>query len=275
MYEWSLLLFTICISACVGGFMFLGISYRNIANKSIAFEIMKLPLIVFVVISILGLFASFFHLGTPTNAFYLIRGFGRSWMSNEIVFTGIFILLVCLTTGIALYKKKINLPLIVITSIVGLIAVYCMASIYSVTRVNGWNSINTYLIFYGTIFTLGPVLCASLIGITHKDEVKKIMKSVFVLAIFGITIQVLGAVIFSVTSFDIQLVNGITAVEKLGEFRNMMVARWVLEIAGLALLGFITMSSMKKLSYSMIYIVLTAIIVGEAMNRYLFYVLGS
>ena len=45
-----------------------------------------------------------------------------------------------------------------VTGIVGLIDVYCMASIYAVTRVNGWDNINTYLVFFGTVFTLGPVL---------------------------------------------------------------------------------------------------------------------
>ena len=57
-----------------------------------------------------------------------------------------------------------------VTGIVGLIDVYCMASIYAVTRVNGWDNINTYLVFFGTVFTLGPVLAASLLGVTLKGD---------------------------------------------------------------------------------------------------------
>jgi len=275
MHEWPLLLFTVCLSTCVGGFVFLGLTHKKLAEEADSFKVMKLPLIIFVALSMIGLIASFFHLGTPAHAFYLIRGFGRSWMSNEIVFSGLFILLVCVTAGLALFQKKTNLVLIATTSIVGLIAVYCMASIYTVTRINGWHSLNTYLVFYGTVFTLGPVLCASVIGLTYKDVVKKIIKMAFVLSVVGIAIQVLGTIIFSVTSFDIQLINGTSAVEILGSYNSMIIARWVLELAGLALLGVVAMDSMKKVNYSMIYLVLAAIIVGEAMNRYVFYILGS
>ena len=81
---------------------------------------MKLPLLTLAGISLVGLFASFFHLGTPTHALYTILGFGRSWMSNEIVFTGAFIGLACLTVGLVLLQKKINPILMLVTGIVGL-----------------------------------------------------------------------------------------------------------------------------------------------------------
>lgn len=277
MNEWPLLILTVCVPTAVGGFLFLGLFHKKIAGSGAdPFKIMKLPLIVMAALSLVGLIASFLHLGTPTHALYTLLGFGRSWMSNEIVFTGGFIAMACITAGLAILQKKTNLVLIVITAIIGLIDVYCMASIYAVTRVNGWGVINTYLVFYGTVFTLGPVLSASLMGTTlDRDLFSKVIKWAFTAAIFGIGIQVIGIATFSVSTSEIQLINGITAAGKLASYSGMIAVRWILEVCGLIALGFVAMSSMKKVNYSFIYLVLAVLIVCEAMSRYVFYVLGA
>ncbi|MBL4953505.1 DmsC/YnfH family molybdoenzyme membrane anchor subunit [Neobacillus sp. OS1-32] len=274
MNEWALLIMTVCVPAAVGGFLFLGLFHKQLAGND-GFKVMKLSLIVLAAVSIVGLFAAFFHLGTPSHAFYTILGFGRSWMSNEIVFTGAFIALACITAGLAMVQKRINPTLILLTAVVGLIDVYCMASIYAVTRVNGWGNINTYLVFYGTVFTLGPVLAASLLGATVESEpVTKILKWAFALAVFGISIQIIGTVIFSVSPTDVQLINGTTATEHLTGYSSMITSRWILEIIGLAVLGFVSMSS-KKSAFTIVYLALVVLLIGEAMSRYVFYVLGA
>lgn len=71
-----------------------------------SYKVMKLPILTLAVLNLIGLFASFFHLGTPTHALYTIMGFGRSWMSNEIVFTGAFIGLACMTAGLTILQRK-------------------------------------------------------------------------------------------------------------------------------------------------------------------------
>ena len=155
-------------------------------------------------------------------------------------------------------------------------AVYCMASIYAVTRVNGWDNVNTYLVFFGTVFTLGPVLAASLMGTTLKSEMfKSIVKRAFAITIFGIGIQVIGTAVFTVSSADIQMINGTMAIESLSAYSNMITVRWVLEVAGLALLGFLAMASIKKANYTLVYVAVAVLIIGEAMSRYAFYVMGA
>ena len=56
--------------------------------------------------------------------------------------------------------------------------------------------------------------------------------------------------IFAVSTPDIQLINGITAVESLSGYSKMITFRWVLEALGLALLGFLALVSVKKVNYS-------------------------
>jgi anaerobic dimethyl sulfoxide reductase subunit C (anchor subunit) len=276
MHEWALLILTVCVPASVGGFLFLGLFHKKITSGHDTYKIMKLPLIVFAALSLVGLVASFFHLGTPTHAFYTLLGFGRSWMSNEIVFTSAFIGLACVTAGLAILQKKTNHILIVLTAIIGLIDVYCMSSIYVVTRVNGWGNINTFLVFYGTVFTLGPVLSASLMGVTLNSEMfKEIIKWAFVILILGIGIQVIGTGLLSVSSSDIQLISSTTASENMATYSSMIASRWILDVVGLAVLGFAAMSSIKKPNYSIIYLALAVLIVGEAMSRYVFYALGA
>ncbi|MFK9094413.1 dimethyl sulfoxide reductase anchor subunit family protein [Bacillus salipaludis] len=277
MHEWALLIFTVIIPSLVGGFLFLGIFYKKIAGSGHdTYKIMKLPLIVLTSLSLVGLLASFFHLGKPTHAFYAIMGFGRSWMSNEIVLTGAFIGMACITTGLAILQKKTNPILIIITAIVGLIAVYCMASTYVVTRINGWGNMNSYLLSYGTMFTLGPILSTILIGKQLKSETfKETIQWAFALTILGIGIQAIGTALFSVSQTEIELINGVTAVTKLEGYSGMIAARWILEIVGLGALGFLVMSSMKKIHYSFIYTILAVLVIGEAMSRYVFYVLGA
>jgi len=277
MHEWALLIFTVIIPSLVGGFLFLGIFHKKIAGSGHdTYKIMKLPLIVLTSLSLVGLLASFFHLGKPTHAFYAIMGFGRSWMSNEIVLTGAFIGMACITTGLAILQKKTNPVFIVITAIVGLIAVYCMASTYVVTRINGWGNMNSYLLSYGTMFTLGPILSTILIGKQLKIETfKETIQWAFALTILGIGIQAIGTALFSVSSGEIELINSVTAVTKLEGYSGMIAARWILEIVGLGALGFLVMSSMKKIHYSFIYTILAVLVIGEAMSRYVFYVLGA
>lgn len=276
MHEWALLIMTVCVPAAVGGFLFLGTFHNKIKEAGQnSYKAMKLPILSLAILSIVGLIASFFHLGTPAHAFYTILGFGRSWMSNEIVFTGAFIGLACLTALLVFVQKKTNPVLMILTGIVGLIAVFCMASIYAVTRVNGWDNINTYLVFFGTVFTLGPVLAASLLGVTLKGEgFKSIVKPAFAITVFGIAIQVIGTAVFAVSSADLEMINGVSAIESLSGYSTMVTFRWVLEVIGLALLGFLSIS-LKKVNYAFIYTAAAVLLIGEGMSRYVFYVLGA
>ena len=80
MHEWALLIFTICVQTAIGGMLMLWLFQREIskAGKEDSFAILKIPLIIIAALSLVGLIASFAHLGTPGNALNTIRNIGTS-----------------------------------------------------------------------------------------------------------------------------------------------------------------------------------------------------
>ncbi|MEH7503043.1 DmsC/YnfH family molybdoenzyme membrane anchor subunit [Neobacillus drentensis] len=277
MHEWALLIFTVAIPAAVGGILFLWFINGIMADGSTnPIKIMKLPLIVIACLSIVGLFGAFFHLGEPLHAFNAIRGFGRSWMSNEIVVTGAFIAFACITAGLAIVQKKINPVLMLITGLVGVIDIYCMATAYTVTRVNGWNHLNTYLVFYGTAFSIGPILGACLIApFLEGKAILKAIKWAFAFSIIGIAVQLIGSAMFNAYIPEIQSISSETAANKLVPYSGMIGVRWVIEIAGLSLMAYLALTTKNKINYAFIYTALIFFVLAEGMSRYVFYVLGS
>lgn len=277
MHEWELLILTVCVPAAIGGFLFLAFFHNKILKSGFdPFKVMKLPLIVLAGLSVVGLCGAFFHLGKPTHAFYTILGLGRSWMSNEIVLTGAFIGMACITTGLAIVQKKTNRIFMLLTGLVGLIDVFCMASIYEVTRINGWENLNTYFVIYGSVFTLGPILAASLMSTNlPNDMLKDMIKRALIFTTFGIGLQVIGAAILAVSAPAMQLIMGKTAAVSLSDYSNMIVIRWILEVAGLIILGFLPVASLKKGNYILVYILVAVFFIAEVMSRYVFYVMGA
>ncbi len=277
MHEWPLLIFTIAVPSSIGGMLFLWFA-QNLLKKDSEndlFTMMKWPLVVIAGISIIGLIASFLHLGKPTHAINAIRGFGTSWMSNEIVVTGLFIGLACLTAALAFYQKKINPALMLITGIVGLVDIFCMGQLYSITRVSGWDHINTFLVFYGTAFTLGPVLGASLLVFTgNSEKLQRTVNWAFVFSIFGVAIQVIGAAMLNGYVGDMNLIDTVPAAEKIQSYSGMIGIRWIIESIGLVGLGYLALFSPKK-NYTLIYAALAFFFIAEGMSRYVFYVFGA
>lgn len=278
MHEWPLLIFTICMQAAIGGMVVLWFLHRKVEKSDVdSNSAVKIPLIVIAVLSIIGLGASFAHLGKPSHAINAILGFGHSWMSREIVITSGFIGLVALTLGLFFVQKRANSWLILATAVVGLVDVYAMAAIYSNTFVNGWDSANTFLTFYGTTFTLGAILMISLKAtfIKNADVTKKLFKIGFSIAAVGIVFQLIGAALLAAFNGDVTLISGNAASASLAEYQSIIVTRWVIEIIGMGIFGYYAISSSQKSMAAVSYAALAAILVAEGMSRYVFYVLGA
>ncbi|WP_019243565.1 MULTISPECIES: dimethyl sulfoxide reductase anchor subunit family protein [Bacillus] len=278
MHEWPLLIFTISMQAAIGGMLVLWLFHRSLEKNGVdTYSALRIPLIVIAVLSLVGLGASFAHLGKPSHAFNTILGFGHSWMSREIVFTGCFIALAIITVGLFFVQKKVNPWLLLVTALVGLVDVYAMAAIYSNTLVNGWDSANTFLSFYGTTLTLGAILMLSLNAtfIKNADVTKKLFKIGFSVAAVGIAIQLVGAALLAAFNGDVILISGTAASTSLADYQSVIIVRWIIEIIGMAIFGFYAISSNKKSMVAVSYVALIAILVAEGMSRYVFYVLGA
>lgn len=282
MHEWPLLIFTVCLQAAIGGMFMLAIFYKKIheLGEEKALKVMKAPLIVIIALSIIGLAASFTHLGTPGNAINTIRNLGSSWQSREILVTGLFIGAACLTLGLALVQKKVNVWLVIISTLIGLIDIYCMGAIYANTLVSGWNSINTYTSFFGTVIVLGPVLVATIIIPMLREEESKALagslaKYACVISILGVAVQLIGIALFSTTMHEVNMISGNNVLLSLDGYSGAVGLRWIIEVIGIGVLGYMTMSKGRKISFSVAYIALAALFLAEGMSRYVFYVIGA
>ncbi|EKN63261.1 DMSO reductase anchor subunit [Schinkia azotoformans MEV2011] len=277
MHEWPLLIFTVCMQAAIGGMLMLWLFYKKISDsgKEKTYAAMRMPLFIIAGLSLIGLIASFAHLGTPTNAFNTIRNIGSSWMSREILVTGMFIAAVFITAGLAIVQKKVNPNLLLVSTLIGLVDIYCMAAIYAKTLVSGWNSINTFTSFYGTALVLGPVLAVSFIAPALKEKAQSLIKYSFYIAMAGIAIQLIGLALFGTVMPEVNMITGVNAMTELAGYQGTVALRWIIEVIGVGVLGFMAMATNKKVSLSFAYLALAAIILAEGMSRYVFYVLGS
>ena len=277
MHEWPLLIFTVCMQAAIGGMLMLWLYYKKISDsgEEKTFTAMRMPLLIIAGLSLIGLIASFTHLGTPTNAFNTIRNIGSSWMSREILVTGLFIAAAFITAGLAIIQKKINPTLLLVSTLIGLVDIYCMAAIYAKTLVSGWNSINTFTSFYGTALVLGPVLVASFLASAIKEKAQSLIKFSFYIAIVGIAIQLIGLALFGTVMPEVNMITGMNALNELAGYQGTVALRWIIEVMGVGVLGFMAMASNKKVSLSFTYLALAAVVLAEGMSRYVFYVLGS
>lgn len=282
MNEWALFIFTIALQASIGGMLMLWIfKIRSSKLKEDeAYQLFKMPLIVIAVLSLLGLGASFAHLGTPTNAFNTIRNIGSSWMSVEIVLTGAFIGLACLTAGLTIVQKRVTSWLMLVTAIVGLIDVYAMGALYSTTLVNAWNSVHTFSSFFGTTFILGAVLAVSLIAPrlskeTTELDIKVFIRTAFIIAAAGFVIQVVGSAMFFTVVNDVTMIESVSASTILANYKGTIASSWIVSIIGMFLLGYLTVSKSKKAFVSLAFVTLSIFLISEGLSRYVFYVLAG
>ncbi len=115
---------------------------------------------------LIGMVASIFHLGHPGGMVRAITNLGTAWLSREAVSTGLFLGLVVL--GVVLMREKTRLALIIITGIVGLVAIYCMGMTYSPPS---FPAINNALPF--VFFIITAILLGSSIGLIFAPESTK------------------------------------------------------------------------------------------------------
>lgn len=108
----------------------------------------------------LAIFTSLLHLGTPGDAYRAVRNWRTSWLSREIIALLVFVLvwamsLVLYNQGLVGNLGSIGLELL---NLPGLVLVYCMAQVYMLRTVPGWNTFGTFLSFYFTALLLGGVV---------------------------------------------------------------------------------------------------------------------
>lgn len=189
-HEWSLVIFTIITQMAVGSFVLLGGIHFFAARKygiENADKLSDRALLAIGPVLVLGVIATFFHLGNPINAPRAISNLGSSWLSREIALVLVF------TVGGAVFAfmqwRKIGSSTIrnviaLVIAAVGLVLIYAMASVYLLPTIPAWNTFITPVSFYVTTFLLGALAIGSAYVITywrlrgHEGDAEKVQYNI-------------------------------------------------------------------------------------------------
>ena len=153
-------------------------SYSSLFREEIARSIRPLHLCAALLLGMLGLAASVFHLGRPLYAFRAVLGLRTSWLSREIVAFGIFaavsslyVAAACLDYAGAGISDFWQAVLGTCASAAGLLAVFCSVMVYVDTRRPCWTLIPTAAKFLLTCLILGipTALLVSLMAAALTD----------------------------------------------------------------------------------------------------------
>ncbi|NLP43533.1 MAG: dimethyl sulfoxide reductase anchor subunit [Peptococcaceae bacterium] len=268
MEHLALTIFSICVQAAIGIMIFVAIG--RLLNKE---KIFKNATIAATVLGIVGAVASLMHLGKPFSAIKALYQFGSSWLSREIWFTAIFILLAILMV-VLIYAKPQNKSAIsglaAAAAVVGLIDVFFMAAIYSSSSVPFWQSIATLVEFYAATLSMGAILFL-LLSIKEIAEMAT-MKKIIALAVALAVILQVAAVVPSLIALGAS--SSAAAHSSLAILGNMAVAnafKWIFILAGALLLLWMVKDELSKLVTNIVLSSTILLLVGQIVGRYLFY----
>lgn len=273
MHEWPLFVFTLALQLAIGAVsIYTLVKYIMFRNQPLVNE--KLFFSVLSGISFIGLIASFTHLGTPTNALNTLNNFANSWMSKEIVFTSAFIGLLVVTT-ILLYLNQNQLVFIslIVTSLIGLFDVYCMAKIYAVSLVSGWNSIHTFTSFYSTTIILGTAFVFVFSLQMLKSGESNLNVTLLISLIIGFAIGLLGLFFMPSSLVETTIIQSTPALIKYEALTTLLTIRWISGFIGLVAILYVTMK--KKINLASLIVAVTLLVVAESLGRYIFYYFGA
>lgn len=277
--EWPLLTFTLLTQLAVGSYVFIVI-IRSINKKlgnNLGIHVTKRGIFLVGPVMFMALICSIFHLGTPLGATRSIMNLSSSWLSREILFSGGFFVL----WAVSYYLDRKNIWNQVvgwITSIVGIGAIFCMASIYANSIRPAWTDVNTYIAFYGTSIVFGAAASIGII-LFSKEEITKGLMSV----IKGIGLAGLVAIILQLIYMPIYVAGlsnggsvGVASAGLLtGKYAIATLFRWILSLAGLAIIVLPLYRKINpKTQCQLCYAALTLVLVGEFLGRYIFYGTG-
>lgn len=166
-HSLTLVLFTVLSQLAIGAFitMLFVDALKGKLSQAASFQVS----LGVVVVGIVAVLASLFHLGHPFQAYKALLNFGDSWLSREVIFFAVFIvfaiiyLVLCKSNGGA--KKVVAL----LGTLFGILTVYSTAMIYTIPAMPAWNNGTTLLAFAFTALLLGPLCVQTIAGL--KDEV--------------------------------------------------------------------------------------------------------
>ena len=158
--ELPMILFSVFTQMAVGSFLVLGAvqTFASLRHPvEVVEEVTKPALYAIGPAMVAGLGVSMLHMHDIGNTLNVLRHFGGSWLSNEIV-TGAAFAGLGFTFALAQWFKiatpRLRQALAALTALVGLVFVFSMSMVYyTLVSVPAWNHIATPIAFYSTAIT--------------------------------------------------------------------------------------------------------------------------
>lgn len=283
MHEWPLLIFTLVMQASIGCLIISTLcTFRILSgiDNKLTIDIIRTPLFLAFILGIIGSFASVFHLGNPFHAIYSVLNVRHSWMSREILFTGLYMGLLCLCLAIVMIKKQVPYIWLAMTSFVGFIDIFVMSNIYINTLFTLWYSLFTYAAFFGSMLLIGGILTTLTIGSMMKnkgltEQTKRVIHITFAFIAMGLILALLSvSSLLSVLGEPFSI--GLTQRALPNNLIFNSIIRTVLLALGIGFIGrLLVRSNGKKGIAPILLCAATFIIIGEGIGRYVFFSLGA
>jgi anaerobic dimethyl sulfoxide reductase subunit B (iron-sulfur subunit) len=162
--ETPLMLFTLLGQMAVGGFwaMLWLFPLQWMSGEYDTSELRWSPILLIGACLGAAILASFAHLGTKKNAWRVLAHLSHSWLSREILFTGLFGLGWLFTSLESVIWHRDSVIGLGVTATLGLGLVYSMAQVYRLKAAPLWNSWRTNAGFIVSALLLGQSLMTSL-----------------------------------------------------------------------------------------------------------------
>ncbi len=294
--EWALPVYTILMQLAVGALFVLWVIRFFAASKFSPLEIQQVirnQILVIIFTAGVAMVGAHFHLSKPFHSFMAMLNFKSSWLSREIVFSLIFILLMIgllYLTYFEPHRRKLITGLGWLAILIGFVLIYCMARIYLIPTQVAWNSTSVIISFYLTALTLGGMAIACLMVLDLKfAEVQKandveLRAEVIKYCFAGLTILTTVMVIFSfvVVYFQILLLSqgDVIARTSLSLLVDLYMPLFVMRLTFLLYASLslgVAVYRMYKLRVTPqgmmmpVYLSCLMILIGEIVGRFLFY----
>lgn len=225
--------------------------------------------------AMMGLIASATHLGTPSNALYVLSAIGQSPLSNEIACCVIFLA----ASGffwLYSFSLKINMTLfrawLGISLVTGLFAVGGISVAYSEATILTWNTWHVPLSVWlsggvGGAFVMFSALCMAGFG-------RKLFQLARVFVIGSFAIFILSWIVYSAQYFGLSLIrNGIGYASDLaGVYPIFLVLYGVLSLVSFAVVG-LHLKKFRALSGGRSVLAVLLFMVGLFSLRFGFYMI--
>ena len=225
---------------------------------------------------------SFLHLGKPQHASNVFNNLKSSWLSREIaglILYGTVLLALVYVRITGIQNEMLTEGILVFALISGLLLVFFMSKIYMVGTIPSWNSAFTWQSFYLSAFILGSIF--TLFFIKTSIDLAENDKLSQMIILSGILMMLLIFESISLLTWYLHLINLRSATPLKPDFNNRkflqpLVIRALLIVGSFIISAYIFYGlkageNSKDISYFPFILLLLTVIIGEILNRWLFY----